>query len=342
MRTSPSECADRARVLSPERRPEPRDRGLDVRRVDVVGGVGLVVLDVQPARLEQLARTAGEADLHHRGAPAGGDEDAQAAAILERRLPAPYDRDEYPEREEARRPRPVGAEPERVGHHRAHQEAPQHGRLGGCPGALPQLVVEAGKALVRGAPRVRVRVADARHHVPVVAGPARKLQRRARRDDVEPPARVEHVGEAEQVVLVGAAAVVEDEQAGRLAVGGGAIAEHEIGQPQTSCAVSTISRSLSACCSRESALPSTVEEKPHCGERHSWSMSTYCVASSIRRLSSSLDSSSPRLVVTRPSTTVLPLGTKRSGSKPPERASSHSMKKPSTSRLLKSASATKS
>src|SRR3954462_13140568 len=100
MRTSPSEYADRARVLSPERRPEPRDRGLDVRRVDVVGGVGLVVLDVQPARLEQLARTAGEADLHHRVAPAVGDEDAQAAAILERRLPALDDRDEARERED--------------------------------------------------------------------------------------------------------------------------------------------------------------------------------------------------------------------------------------------------
>jgi hypothetical protein len=45
---------------------------------------------------------------------------------------------------------------------------------------------------------------------------------------VEPPPRVEHVGEAEQVVLVGAAAVVEDEQAGRLAVGG-ALAEDEVG-----------------------------------------------------------------------------------------------------------------
>src|SRR4051795_5483635 len=103
--------------------------------------------------------------------------------------------------------------------------------------------------------------------------------------------------------------------------------------PQTSSATSTIRRSLSACCSSDSTLPSTVDENPHCGDRHSWSSSTYCDASSIRRLSSSLDSSSPRLVVTRPSTTTLPFGTNRSGSKPPERASSHSMKKPSTPRL---------
>ena len=40
-------------------------------------------------------------------------------------------------------------------------------------------------------------------------------------------------------------------------------------QPQTSCAVSTIRRSLATCSSCVSALPSTVEEKPHCGERQS-------------------------------------------------------------------------
>src|SRR4051794_3749715 len=112
--------------------------------------------------------------------------------------------------------------------------------------------------------------------------------------------------------------------------------------PHTSSATSTISRSLSACCSRDSTLPSNVEENPHCGDRHSWSTSTYWVASSIRRLSMSRSSSSPRLVVTRPRTTTLPFGTKRSGSKPPERASSHSMKKPSTSSSLNNVSATKS
>ena len=55
-------------------------------------------------------------------------------------------------------------------------------------------------------------IADARHDVPVVARPARQLQRAARGDDVQPALGVEHVGEAEQVVLVGAAAVVEDQQ----------------------------------------------------------------------------------------------------------------------------------
>jgi hypothetical protein len=53
----------------------------------------------------------------------------------------------------------------------------------------------------------------------VVAGPALEGQRRARGDDVQPARGVDDVGEAEQVVLVGPAAVMENEQAGRLAVG---------------------------------------------------------------------------------------------------------------------------
>ena len=49
-------------------------------------------------------------------------------------------------------------------------------------------------------------------------------------------------------------------------------------------------------------------------------------ASSMRRLRSSFFSSWPNLVVTRPSTTILPWGRKRSGRKSPERSSSYSMK----------------
>ena len=96
------------------------------------------------------------------------------------------------------------------------------------------------------------------------------------------------------------------------------------------------------CLSPQCGFSSTVDEKPHWGDRHSCSSGTKRAASSMRRLRSSLASSSPRLVVTRPSTTSFPEGTKRSGSKPPERASSYSRKKPSTASSLKSASATKS
>ena len=61
----------------------------------------------------------------------------------------------------------------------------------------------------------------------------------------------------------------------------------------------------------------------------------------MRRFNASDDSSAPR-VVTNPSTTIFPGGTNRSGSNPPDRASSYSRKKPSTSNPPNSASATKS
>ena len=117
-----------------------------------------------------------------------------------------------------------GAQAERVAHHGAHREAAEHRALGRDAGALPELVVERGERVVGGAERLGVGVADARHDVPVVAGPARELQRRARGGHVQPPLRVEHVAEPEQVVLVGAAPVVQDEQPlGR--AGGGPLAE---------------------------------------------------------------------------------------------------------------------
>jgi hypothetical protein len=109
---------------------------------------------------------------------------------------------------------------------------------------------------------------------------------------------------------------------------------------QTSDATSTMRASLAFCSSTVRALPSTVEEKPHWGDRQSWSSGTYLAASSMRRLSASASSNTPLLVVTSPSTTCLPGGTKRSGSKPPERSSSNSQKKPSTASSPNSASAT--
>ena len=47
-------------------------------------------------------------------------------------------------------------------------------------------------------------------------GQTRKLEWRARRDDVKPAFRVEHVAEGEQVALVGAAPVMQHEQTCRL------------------------------------------------------------------------------------------------------------------------------
>ena len=66
-------------------------------------------------------------------------------------------------------------------------------------------------------------------------------------------------------------------------------------QPHTSAAVSTISASFAICSSTVRSLPSTVEENPHCPDRQSCSSGTYFAASSMRRLRSSLLSSSRSL-----------------------------------------------
>ena len=52
---------------------------------------------------------------------------------------------------------------------------------------------------------------------------------------------------------------------------------------------------MATCSSYVSAFPSTVDEKPHWGERQSCSSGTKRLASSMRRFSSSLDSSAPAL-----------------------------------------------
>src|SRR5258707_12353346 len=96
-------------------------------------------------------------------------------------------------------------------------------------------------------------------------------------------------------------------------------------RPHTSSANSTTILSFAHCSSSARMLPSSVEAKPHCGDRQSWSSEMYFDAWSMRRLSSSLDSSVPDFEVTRPSTTVLFFGTKRSGSNPPARSEADSM-----------------
>src|SRR5215469_8433240 len=96
---------------------------------------------------------------------------------------------------------------------------------------------------------------------------------------------------------------------------------------QTSSPISTIIRNLAHCSSSARMLPSSVEAKPHCGDRQNCSSGANLPASSMRRSTSSFFSSVPLLEVTRPSTTtLLPLGRKRSGSKPPARSVSYSRK----------------
>src|SRR5262249_38499940 len=112
--------------------------------------------------------------------------------------------------------------------------------------------------------------------------------------------------------------------------------------PHTSSASSTIIRSFAHCSSSPSTLPSSVEAKPHCGDRHNCSSGTNLVASSMPRLMSSFGSSRPLFEVTRPSTPVRSFGSIRNGSNPPARAVSYSMKNPCTLILLKRISCTAS
>src|SRR6266850_4479606 len=92
-------------------------------------------------------------------------------------------------------------------------------------------------------------------------------------------------------------------------------------QPQTSFDRSTIILSLAHCSSSASTLPSSVEAKPHCGERQNCSSGANRDASSMRRLMASFDSSVPLFDVTSPSTAVFgPFGRNRKGSKPPARS----------------------
>jgi hypothetical protein len=67
-------------------------------------------------------------------------------------------------------------------------------------------------------------------------------------------------------------------------------------------------------------------ENPHCGLSANCAMSTWRLASSMRRLRKSADSSSACLEATRPSTTILSLGNARSGANVPARALSYSRK----------------
>ncbi|MEJ7714960.1 MAG: hypothetical protein WKF40_04345, partial [Thermoleophilaceae bacterium] len=99
------------------------------------------------------------------------------------------------------------------------EKPPSTVRSGVDAGSLPQLVVEGGERGVGGVEGLGVGAADLLDHVPVVAGRAGKGERRARRDHVQAAPGVQDVGQAEQVVLVRAAAVVEDEEAGGVAVG---------------------------------------------------------------------------------------------------------------------------
>ena len=110
-------------------------------------------------------------------------------------------------------------EPERVGHHRALREAAQDRALVRDAVRGEQVVEPAAGQRVGRLERLAVREADPPHDVPV--RPARRQRQRPARGGAEQaPLGVEHVEQREQVVLVGAAAVEQDERALGVAVGG--------------------------------------------------------------------------------------------------------------------------
>jgi hypothetical protein len=76
--------------------------------------------------------------------------------------------------------------------------------------------VESGKRRIAGAEGLEIGIADPPHDVPVVAGRPWEPQRRPWRYDLQPPLRVERVGEPEEISLVRATAVVQNEQPGGL------------------------------------------------------------------------------------------------------------------------------
>jgi len=112
-------------------------------------------------------------------------------------------------------------------------------------------------------------------------------------------------------------------------------------QPHTSSASSTINPSFRSVISIGKPRPARAGmlAKPHCGETPTRSRSMYFAASSNRRLSMSLLSSSETFVETRPRTALRCLGMWRSGAKSPARGVSYSRKNPSTSSLLNRRSA---
>src|ERR1700722_16276679 len=143
------QTAHPAAGASGECRAKPGERGRNVRRVDLMSHVGLVIGDVEPAPLEQVARAAGELDIDDRVVATVCDENREARAACQIRRP-PFNRGDEPgEREDAGRNGPFGVQAERVAHHRPHREAAQHRPRVGDSRPLPELVVKRGQAPTR-------------------------------------------------------------------------------------------------------------------------------------------------------------------------------------------------
>ena len=121
--------------------------------------------------------------------------------------------------ENPRRPGPIRAEPEGVAHHRALREPAEHGSLRRDSGLGHQAVEELRREPVGRQEAFGRRIAELGELVPVRAS-RRQRERPARRHADEASLRVERVEQREEVVLVGAASVEEDQCPVRLSLGG--------------------------------------------------------------------------------------------------------------------------
>jgi hypothetical protein len=177
-----------------------------------MSGVGLVVLHREAGRGQKLDGAPGEGDLDDRVLAAMGDEHRQLGTRGEVRLPSRHGGDEAREGQDPRRRRALAVQAKGVAHDRPHREPAEDGVLGPDPSALPCGFMELGQRGARGVERIGIRIADARHGVPVVTGPPADGQRGPRGDDVQALLGIEHIGEPEEVVLVRSAPVVQHEQ----------------------------------------------------------------------------------------------------------------------------------
>src|SRR5262249_17305872 len=99
------------------------------------------------------------------------------------------------------------------------------------------------------------------------------------------------------------------------------------GYPQIARAAATTTPRLAPSPVSARGLPAALLAKPHCGLIASRSSSICLLASSTRRRNASMPSSAGSLLLMSPSTTPLPLGTKRNGAKSPARGVSYSSRK---------------
>lgn len=158
---------------------QPLDGGWQMRGVDLVPAIELPVLDPEATGLEQLPGPPRKANLHDRVGAAVGDEDTGPPPVV-------------------------------------HAE---HGARGLDPGFPPEPVVKLGEGAASSMKSVVIGVADPGNPIPVIAGRPGKRQRCAGREHMQPPLRIERVGETEQIPLVRPTTVMENQESFRVPAG---------------------------------------------------------------------------------------------------------------------------